>query len=332
MIPSVQCTGHCDRSRRKSSCGGPSWNCSRSATRTWSRGAWSCPVVLMGATYPRRRARATPPPPRFRSASSSSHGSVFATSAAVSHARRAVATAQRWRSSVVDAVRVGVEHELHPGGGRRARVHVVQVTAVRLAVDLEEGAGARGRLDQRADVDVVAGALADQPTGRVADHVDERMLDRAHDPRGHRVAGHPERRVRARDDPVELLEHLVVVVERAVGQDVHLAAREHADPVEPLVDPVHRVDVAQQRVGRDVVAEAVARGVVGDREVLVAAARARRAPSPRSCRARRSRRCGSAGRRAGRRAVTSRGGAKPGSSSPRSSRSSGSTYVRPSRS
>ena len=59
--------------------------------------------------------------------------------------------------------------------------------------------------------------------------------------------------------------------------------------------------------GVDVVAEAVRGRVVGDRDVLVGRARARRAPSPRSCCARRRRSCACAGRRAGRPASTSAG-------------------------
>ena len=66
---------------------------------------------------PRRPQRA-----RLRSGANSSHGSVLATSAAVSHARRAVATPQRVFDSVFGAVRVGVDEDPHAGRApRRAR-------------------------------------------------------------------------------------------------------------------------------------------------------------------------------------------------------------------
>ena len=78
------------------------------------------------------------------------------------------------------------------------------------------------------------------------------------------------RRVHARDQPVELGQQLVLVVERAVGQDVDLAAREQLDALDRRVCLAHELDLATQLLGRDVVAEAVRGGVVGDREVLIA--------------------------------------------------------------
>ena len=79
-------------------------------------------------------------------------------------------------------------------------------------------------------------------------------------------------------------EQVVVVVGRAVGADVRLGADEHADAVHALVERADRLDLRAQRVGRDVVAEAVRGRVVGDRDVLEAAARARaRAISSASC-------------------------------------------------
>ena len=111
-------------------------------------------------------------------------------------------------------------------------------------------------------------------------------------------------------DPVELREQLVVVVGRAVGQDVGLGPDQHA-----RCRRARRRSCAPARsgarsvVGGDVVAEAVRGRVVGDRHVLVAALAGGRAPSPRSCCARRRRSCGSAGRRGGRRARPARGSA-----------------------
>ena len=85
---------------------------------------------------------------------------------------------------------------------------------------------------------------------------------------GHLGRRDPERGVDGRDDPVQLLQQLVVVVGRAVGQDVGLGPDQHLDPVEPVVDPADQLDLALQPVGRDVVAEPVRCRVVGDRDVL----------------------------------------------------------------
>src|SRR3712207_8995715 len=53
-----------------------------------------------------------------------------------------------------------------------------------------------------------------------SDHVHERMLHRAQHALGLLRLREPERGVEARDHPVELLEHVVRVVERAVREDV----------------------------------------------------------------------------------------------------------------
>ena len=80
--------------------------------------------------------------------------------------------------------------------------------------------------------------------------------------------GHPERRVDRADNPVELGEQVVVVVGRAVGQDVRLGADQQLEAVQRRVELADLLDLRAQRVGRHVVAEAVRRRVVGDRQVL----------------------------------------------------------------
>jgi hypothetical protein len=166
-------------------------------------------------------------------------------------------------------VPVRVDAQLHAGVRRGAGVHVVEVAPPRRTVDLEHRPGARRGVDDRVDVDRVGRALLDQAPRGVADDVDERVLDRADHPRGHRLAVERELRVDRRHDPVEFGEQLVRVVERAVREDVHLAAREQRDPVDLVRHLPHRRHVLLELVRRDVVAEAVARRVIGDREVLV---------------------------------------------------------------
>ena len=98
-----------------------------------------------------------------------------------------------------------------------------------------------------------------------------RVLGGGDHARGHRVGVERERGVHAGDHPVELAEQLVGVVQRPVGKHVDLATGEQVDALEPGVGLAHELDLAAQLVGRDVVAEAMRRRVVGDREVLVAA-------------------------------------------------------------
>jgi hypothetical protein len=154
-------------------------------------------------------------------------------------------------------MRVGVDQDRHSRLGGRTRVHLVEVAAVRRGVDLEHRAGAGGRLDQPRDVDRVGLALLDLAPGRVADRVDQRMLDGGDHALGHLVLAHPERGVDGRDHPVELLEHGVLVVQRAVGEDVGLGPDQQPDPVEPRVQLAHAFDLAQQLLRRHVIAEPV---------------------------------------------------------------------------
>ena len=79
-------------------------------------------------------------------------------------------------------------------------------------------------------------ALADHPAGAVAEDVDVRRGDGPHHPLGHRLALHPQLGVDAGDDDVESAEHVVVVVERAVLEDVDLDAGEDAERRQLLVE------------------------------------------------------------------------------------------------
>ena len=93
----------------------------------------------------------------------------------------------------------------------------------------------------------------------------------ASDALGHRLLGDRERGVDAGDDPVERRQQVVGVVERAVEADVDLRAGEQAEAALALVPLADLLDPLPEPLGGDVVAEAVAGGVVGDRQVGVAA-------------------------------------------------------------
>ena len=141
-------------------------------------------------------------------------------------------------------MRVGVEHDHHARLDRAPRVQLVQVATIGVRVDLEEGPGAHRRLGHGADVERVRGAALDQAAGRVPDGVDERVLHGADHALGLLLLAEAERRVQARDDPVELCEQLVLVVERAVGQHVRLGAGEYPDAFDGFVRLLHALDLA----------------------------------------------------------------------------------------
>src|SRR5215207_11424593 len=172
----------------------------------------------------------------------------------------------------VDAVGVGVEDDLHFGFGGEAGVEVGEVAAVGVAVDLDHRAGPRRRLGDLLDVDAVGLAAADQAPGEVADAVDVRVFDRGDDAVRHLLFGDVEGGVDAGDDPVEGGDEVVGIVEGAVEADVDLRAGEEPEVLlaVTLVPGADLLDPLPEALGGDVVAEAVAGGVVGDRQVLIA--------------------------------------------------------------
>ena len=85
---------------------------------------------------------------------------------------------QRWTSSVFVPCASESIDELDAGGRRRAGVDVVQVTAARVRVDLEHRAGSRGRVDHRVHIEAYGARALDQAAGRMAERVDERVLER----------------------------------------------------------------------------------------------------------------------------------------------------------
>ena len=97
----------------------------------------------------------------------------------------------------------------------------------------------------------------------MADAVDVRVVHHAEDPLGRAAV---ERGVERGDHPVELGEHVVVDVERAVGPDVRLDPAEHAKRLQARVD---LVDLLPLRL-EPAVAEVVR--VVGEAQEPVAAA------------------------------------------------------------
>ena len=104
-----------------------------------------------------------------------------------------------------------------------------EVEALRRAVHLERRPGPGGLGVDRVPVEVEVVALADLPARRVGDDVDVRAADAVERPPrqlGPRLAA---RDVDRGDDEVEPRQQVVLVVERAVGADLELAAVEQPE-------------------------------------------------------------------------------------------------------
>ncbi len=160
--------------------------------------------------------------------------------------------------------RVGVRRHRYgnPGVAGQPRVRVAHVQPVWLRVDLQGGPRLCGTRDDPLDIHLGARSLQDPPARQVADAVDVRVVERAEDALGGAAL---ERGMHRRDDPVELRQHVVVDVERAVGTNVHLDPAQNPERLHALV---HGLDLLPLGLHASV-AQVV--GVVGQAEEFVAA-------------------------------------------------------------
>ena len=170
-------------------------------------------------------------------------------------------------------MRVAVERERDAEIARAARERAREIEARGLAVDLERGPGARGRGEDRVVIELVARERLAVAAGRMTDDRDVRILARADDPRGHRLARDVERIVDARDHDVELGEHVVVVIERTVALDIDLGGTERDDTV--LRSEIAREAALRAKLVRIEPDAPAAPRVVGDRVIRIALARGR---------------------------------------------------------
>ena len=163
---------------------------------------------------------------------------------------------------------IAVDREHAACVNRALDMDIAEVEAHVVRVDLE-----RGAMLLRGGEELVHRGLKTWPAvhdaaGRMADHMDERVRDRLQEAVGRDARLLLERGVRARHHPVEFGEQVVCVVERAVRQDVDLAARPDLHVRMPLARLVDRLDVrAQPRLVETVRLELALR-MVGDRDRL----------------------------------------------------------------
>jgi hypothetical protein len=81
-----------------------------------------------------------------------------------------------------------------------------------------------GRLQDCLQVHLHALALADEPTGEMADRMDVRIANGAQDPCGDPIARLGLPIMDGSHDPVGVLEHVIGQIQRSIFQDVQLNA------------------------------------------------------------------------------------------------------------
>ncbi len=169
-------------------------------------------------------------------------------------------------------MRIGVDRDVAAGLQCPAHSRVRQVEAPRVGIEFERRiALARGG-EHGVEVGLEAASAGDLAPGRVAEHVHVRVPDRAQQSAGGLIALLVERGVRRRHHNIELIEHLVGIVESAVGQDVDFGSRQQPNVLGLSVELPDSLDVREQGVDLESAGESRTAGVVGDGKSLEAAA------------------------------------------------------------
>jgi hypothetical protein len=147
---------------------------------------------------------------------------------------------------------------------------VIEVEAIRLGIHLEHDAPCRRFPEHRLEVEIHAGPAAEQPPSRMAEDVDGRMPEGAKDPLGLFAAGKSEGRVQRDHHDVEGLKGVVIQVESAVGEDVHLRSGQDGETLELGIQAVNGPPLATKPDRVESPGYPQMRRMVRDGEILVA--------------------------------------------------------------
>ena len=145
-----------------------------------------------------------------------------------------------------------------------------EVEPVGQAVHLDRDARLERDLEDAVEVERVLGAVVEDPPLRMRETARGRMAHRLDDPVRDRLARRALAGVEADLHPLELGEDVVREVERAVREDVALAAAEDPERRQHLVRGRDLLGLAPEVVGVEPRDDADVAGVVADRQVLVA--------------------------------------------------------------
>ena len=165
----------------------------------------------------RRRRRGSPLTPSSASCTCA-HVRVFTTCSALTQPRRACATAELEVVELVDAVRVGRDHDPTPASAAARAWLSVRSSRSGCALISRNVPVSTAFSKTALEVEVVGRAPVDLAPGRVPDAVHVRVLHCRDDAIREALARLVEARVDRRHDPVALRQSLVVVVEAAVGR------------------------------------------------------------------------------------------------------------------
>jgi hypothetical protein len=162
-------------------------------------------------------------------------------------------------AELADRVRVRIDAEQAPEPKGPLVPAPIQFHAVRVAVDLDGHTVFGAGLEDRPDVHLIAWPAQQEPSRNVPENCCERVGYGLYDAGSLLCLSQPEPAVHARHHEIKRREHLLRVVQRAVGQDVGLDPLEDAKAAKLPVELVDQFVLAEDVVDRKMAASAISR-------------------------------------------------------------------------
>src|SRR5665213_859585 len=167
---------------------------------------------------------------------------------------------------------VGVDGDQTTERKRQFKKVLGRIETLRPGVDLDGGVTSDTCLEDlfRVERRWRSSTADDYSPGAVSEHIDVRALHRSHHSPGHLSRVHAQLGVDARNDEVETGKQLLVLIERAVFQDVDLDSGQDPERRKLGVQLSNNVELLDKTVLAQSMGDGEAWTVVGERPVLVA--------------------------------------------------------------
>ena len=164
---------------------------------------------------------------------------------------------------------VGINRERAPRRHRNVQELERWIKPFRPTIDLDGGAVLGARSKHRLGIELRRLAFADHSSGAMPEDVDVRRRNRSQHSLRHRVAIHTQLRMNARHHHIESGQNSVVVVQRAVLQNVDLDARQDTKRCHRLVECSQFLYLLSEPFSTEAVSNGEPRRMVGHDDVVV---------------------------------------------------------------
>ena len=152
---------------------------------------------------------------------------------------------------IIRTMHIAIDRDFATGLDGRTNMGVTQIQAHPMRVDLQCYIMFERRREDLIPVGFQSGPTLDQSPCWVTDDVHHRMLYGFEQTLRRLLGLGAQPRVGRGDDHIKLGEKIIVIIERAIDQDVHLAAGHDRDALDLLIRLADRLDVLMQTLGRE---------------------------------------------------------------------------------